>query len=203
MRTTEVIVLRDEVSRASVVALAVREDWARTGQTDRGHLVMASEQWAPRSDVTVTWVENHTADVRLLRVVGSETSVTEVVATLRAALPHDTRAALLDAARVRSGPAGLIRVAGKLAECRPPQCDAEQLTVLGRLLSHEETAVRRAAIRTAYRYPWPQLLELVQTRLATESRLQAQLEHLLEFLRVTTDTADTTHMQAPSESTGK
>ena len=183
MKTTEVIVLSDDVPRSRMRAIAHDSGWTRTGITDRGHLVMASEQWTVDPSTTVTWVENHTSGVRSARVEGDAARVAAIAAELREILPHEDRAALVEAAQLRAAPGGLIRLAGKLAECRPETCDPKHLDAVRRLLAHDNVAVRRAAVRCAYRYPWPEIAGLVRERYEADDVLGPQLEHLMSFLR--------------------
>ncbi|MBL4685909.1 MAG: hypothetical protein JKY37_15040 [Nannocystaceae bacterium] len=182
MRATDVIVVRDDVPRARMWTLAREQQWPRTGQTDRGHLVVASEQWAPSSGLTVTWVEDHTSDVRSVRVTGSPDAVRPLAAEVRDALPHHPRATLIAAVQGEQRPATLIGLAGKLASCRPAQCDSAHLAAVQVLLAHEVLAVRRAALRNCYRYGWPQMQALVRTRYEEDDELGPQLDHLLTFL---------------------
>ena len=183
MRATEVIVVGDDVPRSQFEDIAHDWGWERTGLTERAHLVMARVQYSPVPGQTATWVENHTSDVRTIRVHGKPEPVRSVAAELRESIPNEPRSALLQAATVRSGPAGLIRLAGKLADSRPARCDPAHLDALRRLLSHDVIAVRRAAVRTAYAYTWPELLPLVLERYEVEDVLDPQLEHLASFLK--------------------
>jgi len=183
VKTVEVIVLDDDVPRSRMRAVAHDSGWSRTGITDRGHLVMASEQWTDDVGTAVTWVENHTTGVRSVRIEGDARRVSTIAAELRDIVPHEGRAALIEAAQLRAAPGGLIRLAGKLAECRPDTCDARHLDAVRRLLSHDNVAVRRAAVRCAYRYPWPEMVELVRERYESDEVLGPQLEHLMSFLR--------------------
>ena len=102
---------------------------------------------------------------------------------VRAAIPSDPRSVLLEAAHVRTGPGALIRLAGKLADSRPARSDPAHLAALQRLLSHEVLAVRRAAVRTAYSYSWPELYDIVFARYQEDEKLAPQLEHLLSYLK--------------------
>ena len=184
MRATEIVVVRDDVPRARIEAIAAAHAWPCTGRTDRGHLVMASVQWTPQPGLKVTWVEDHTSDVRSVRVVGPPDDVRALAEQVREALPHELRSALVQAAHAPTAPAGLIRLAGKLAECRPATYDPAHLDALRHLLAHESLAVRRAAVRTAYHYPWPEVVEVVRQRYEDDVDVLApQLEHLLSFLR--------------------
>ena len=69
-----------------------------------------------------------------------------------------------------------------LAACRPQAVEARHLTALDRMLGHPVTAVRRAAIRSAYTCPWPELREMVEQRRKVEKHLAPQLQHLAQYL---------------------
>ena len=183
MTDAEVIVVRDDVPRSAMRAVAERLSWRRTGQTDRGHLVMASERWSPAEGVTATWVDNHTSDVRSVHIAGKGEQLADVATALKDALAHDDAASLVAAVKPDADPIALIRLAGKLATCRPQACDEGHLHALGELLCHDVVAVRRAAVRTAYNYPWPELVPIVEARQAKDPALAAQLQHLLQRLR--------------------
>lgn len=183
MKTAEVIVIGDDVPRSRMRAIAHDSGWTRVGITDRGHLVMASEQWNDDVGTAITWVENHTSGVRSVRVEGEPARVQAIAAEIREIVPHEDRASLIEAAQLRGAPGALIRLAGKLAACRPETCDAKHLDAVRRLLSHDNVAVRRAAVRCAYRYPWPEMVALVRERYESDPVLGPQLEHLMSFLR--------------------
>jgi len=183
MSQAEVFVLQDDVPRSAMRELAASLGWPRTGQTDRGHLVMASERWSPAEGITATWVENHTSDVRSVHVEGDGEAFEAAVTPLRAALGHDDAATLIAAVDTATEPSALIRLAGKLATCRPLECNEDHLQALRVLLGHPEVAVRRAAVRTAYNYPWSELAPVIETQLADDAALATQLKHLLQRLQ--------------------
>lgn len=181
-RGLNTVVLRDQVRRAQVEAEMDRRRWPRTGEIDRGHFVMASVQWTPSRGTTVTYLEDHTGGARFVRIEGPPPTTRELARDLAAALPSEPVTKLIETAW-EPGPAPvLVRVAGKLAACRPERCEHEHLAALANLFEHEHPAVRRAAIRTAYRYRWPELKAVVERRIGEDERLRPQLEHLRDWL---------------------
>lgn len=182
MNNLEVIVVADDVRCTTMRAFAAARGWRRTGQTDRAHLVMASEQWTPEAGLTVTWVEDHTSRTKMVRIAGRPGPVLVIAERVRQALPHTPRGALLERAQLSADPAELIGLLGKLSHCRPDHPDPKHFGVVARLLAHESIAVRRAAIRCGYRYPWPQLQSVVHARSEVDPRLAPQLRRLGRYL---------------------
>lgn len=179
---SEVLVLRDEVGAAAVNVVADAEGWTLSEESSRAHLVLASRRWSTAGGDEITYVADHPGGVQSLRITGP--SATALARRLRQWLPCHHEKELL--AVVLDGdepdPVACVRVASKLAACRPARSEPQHLAALGRLLSHPEVAVRRAAIRSAYGCQWPELRALVQERRADEQRLWLQLEELRKYL---------------------
>jgi len=178
----QVIVLRDDVRLDAVLALADADGWELREETARAHLVLASRRWSASVGEEITYVADHLGGAHWLRVSGDgEESLVE---RLREHFSHHEEDELL--ALVLDGPTpepvACVRVASKLAACRPATCEPRHLQALERLLKHPVTAVRRAGIRSAYTCPWPELRELIGRRRAQEKHLTAQLEHLERYL---------------------
>lgn len=178
----EVIVLRDEVSLDDLLELAAEQGWVLRGETARAHLVLASRRWTSREGVEVTYVADHPGGAQSLRIVGK--AATRVARNLREKVSAFTEdellAVVLDDAD--PDPVACIRVASKLAACRPEVADAKHLQAIEALLAHREPAVRRAGIRSTYGCRWPELRNIVDRRLAQETALTPQLEHLQRYL---------------------
>lgn len=184
-KATEALVLRDEASAASVLALADAEGWQLREETSRAHLVLASRRWLTTSGEEVTYVIDHPGGAQSLRVEG--TWAAALTKRLREWLPCHPEAELLDVVLGPSGasepdPVECVRVASKLAAIRPEQPEARHLAALERLLAHPADAVRRAGIRSAYGCQWKELRAVVQRRRSEEQRLAVQLEDLRRHL---------------------
>lgn len=179
---SEVVVLRDEVGVAAVLALADAEGWQLHEETSRAHLVLASRRWVTTTGEEVTHVIDHPGGAQLLVVKG--TWAAALAKRLRDWLPCHTEAELLD--EVLSSevpdPVACVRVASKLAALRPERSEPRHLAALERLLGHPVDAVRRAGIRSAYGCPWKELRALVERRWGEEQRLRAQLGELWQYL---------------------
>lgn len=180
--TREVIVLQDGVCVDEVLAIAAEQGWELREQTTRAHLVLASRRWITRDGLDVTHVADHPGGAQSLRIEGKRAG--SLARRLRERLATHSESELLAAvlAAPSPDPVVCIRVASKLAACRPRQMAPRHLQALERLLSHPVVAVRRAGIRSAYTCRWPQLREIVGRRLVVEDRLSAQLRHLQQYL---------------------
>jgi hypothetical protein len=180
----ETLVLRDEVTAASVVALADAEGWTLQEETARAHLVLASRRWVTTTGEEVTYVIDHPGGAQSLRIEGNWAAA--LAKRLRDWLPCYTEAEVLDVIlRAEGGepdPVACVRVASKLAALRPEQAESRHVVVLECLLDHPVDAVRRAAIRSAYGCRWQEMRELVEQRMAVEQRLRPQLEALWRHL---------------------
>lgn len=178
----EVVVLRDGVGVDELLALAEEQGWELREQTDRAHLVLASRRWVTRDGLQITHVADHPGGAQSLRIEGKRAS--GLARRVRERLPSHAIGELLDVVLGEDlpEPVACVRVASKLAACRPSEVDPRHLRALERLLSHPEPTVRRAGIRSAYTCPWPELRELVERRLVVEDRLSAQLRHLHDYL---------------------
>lgn len=178
-RSTVVLVLHDDVRLDDVLAYAQADGWTLREEIARAHLVLASRRWTALVGEEIEYVADHIGGSQSLRITGSET----VARRLRGRFAHHTVDELLAVVLAEQpDPVACVRVASKLAACRPPAAEPRHLAALGRLLSHPVTAVRRAGIRSAYTCPWPQLRALVKRRRAEEQHLSAQLEHLERYL---------------------
>lgn len=174
-----VIVLRDEVRLDEVLAYAHADGWTLREETGRAHMVLGSRRWTALVGEEIEYLADHIGGTQTLRVTGSET----VARRLRGHFAHHPVDELLAVVLAdQPDPVQCVRVASKLAACRPPRAEPRHLAALGRLLSHPVTAVRRAGIRSAYTCRWPQLRTLVKKRRADEKHLSAQLEHLERYL---------------------
>ncbi|MEM9455182.1 MAG: hypothetical protein AAGF11_13455 [Myxococcota bacterium] len=174
-----VIVLREDVRLEDVLAYAHADGWTLCEETPRAHLVLVSRRWTALIGEEIEYVADHIGGTHSLRVTGSET----VARRLREHFAHHTVDELLAVVLAEQpDPVACVRVASKLAACRPPVAQPRHLAALGRLLSHPVTAVRRAGIRSAYTCSWPQLRALVKRRRAKEKHLGPQLEHLERYL---------------------
>lgn len=176
----QVLVLRDEVGLATVLALAELEGWELREETGRAHLVLASRRWSTAMGEEITYVADHPSGAQSLRVSGP--GAVASAERLRERIACHEEAELLAVVLEGSDPVECIRVAGKLAACRPPQVDDRHLAALAVLLEHPEVAVRRAGIRSAYGCRWKELRGLVEERRADEQRLWVQLEGLRRWL---------------------
>ncbi len=178
----QIIVLRDDVRLDAVLALADADGWELREETARAHLVLASRRWSASVGEEIEYVADHLGGAHWLRVSGD--GAESLAARLREHFSHHDEDELL--AIVLDGPnpeaVACVRVASKLAACRPAICDARHLQALERLLEHPVTAVRRAGIRSAYTCPWPELREVIARRRGAEEHLKAQLEHLEQYL---------------------
>jgi hypothetical protein len=183
-KRAEILVLRDEATAASVVALADAEGWQLHEETARAHLVLASRRWVTTTGEEVTYVIDHPGGAQSLRVEG--TWAAALAKRLRDWLPCHTETELLDVVLGADGgeldPVACIRVASKLAALRPEQPEPRHMVVLECMLDHPADAVRRAGIRSAYGCRWTELRELVEQRMAVEERLRPQLEALWRHL---------------------
>ncbi len=179
---SEVLVLRDEVGWSAVKVVADAQGWKLREETARAHLVLASQRWSTTSGEEVTYVADHPGGAQSLRITGVGASA--LAQRLRQWLPCHTEDELL--AVVLDGdppdPVACVRVASKLAACRPVRSDPRHVSALGRLLAHPEDAVRRAGIRSAYGCDWPELRTLIRERCRREPRLEPQLEELRAYL---------------------
>jgi hypothetical protein len=175
---SEVLVLRDEVGVAAVLALADAEAWQLQQETSRAHLVLASRRWVTLTDDEVTHVVDHLGGAHSLRIEGP--GAAGQARRLRERLPCHQEDELLAMVLGQEEPDAVecIRVASKLAALRPAELDGRHLAALDRLLGHPSTAVRRAGIRSAYGCRWKALLAVVEQRVAQEQHLVAQLEAL-------------------------
>lgn len=177
-----VLVLRDEVSLPAVLALAEQEGWELREETGRAQLLLASRRWTTEMGEEITYVADHIGGACSLRVRGAGAAATAERLRERIACHDEDEllAVVLDADP--PDPVQCIRVAGKLAACRPQRMEPRHLAALERLLGHPQVAVRRAGIRTAYGCDWKELRGLVELRRADEQRLWVQLEQLRRFL---------------------
>ena len=174
------LVLDHTVAGQEVEALAGQHGWRLTGDTPRGHDVLASRRYAVGDDTTVLHGEDHNGRYRFLHVEGAEaTAVADVVTD---ALPCVSAEQAV--ARIREGDARTcIRTAGMLMRLQPEAFDPDHFETLCMLLTHDETAVRRAGIRASYGCPWPQLLAFVRRQVQRKQRPQPGLEALLAWLQ--------------------
>lgn len=182
MSDREVVVLQDGVPVASLLALADELGWELREQTARAHLVLASRRWITRDGLEVTYVADHPGGAQSIRIEGKRAA--SLARRVREKLPCSTEAELLGVVlgTTERDPVEHVRVASKLAACRPPRMERRHLKALTRLLSHPDPTVRRAGIRSAYTCSWAELRELVDRRVVVEDRLSAQLRHLQQYL---------------------
>ena len=182
MSTEEVIVLRDEVRLETVLAFADAGGWTLREETARAHLVLASYRWSASVGEEIAYVADHLGGAHSLCITGK--GAAPLARRLREHFPHHDPQELL-AAIVGGGapdPVTCVRVASKLAACRPVSCEPQHLAALERLLQHPVTAVRRAGIRSAYTCRWPELPAVLKRCRDREQHLGAQLEHLERYL---------------------
>ncbi len=180
MNDPVVIVLREQAVRERVEAVATEHGWRPVGDVVRGHFVLASRRWYDAVGTMIEYLEDHTADVRYFVIDGAGQD--GVAALLRERLPCFTEAELLAELDRNADPIAWIRGLGRLAVLRPKRADPRFLAVWERALQHPSRAARRAAIRTAYGCPWPELAALVRDRLEHETELRRPLEHLRAYL---------------------
>jgi hypothetical protein len=179
--SSHVLVLRDGVDAAAVLALADAEGWRLREETARAHLVLASRRWVTTSGEVVTWVVDHPGGASSLRIEG--TGAAALTRRLRDRLPcHDEDELLAVVLSESADPVQLVRVASKLAACRPERADPRHVDALARLIGHDVEGVRRAGIRSAYGCRWPELREVVQAQRGKELRLLVQLVELRRWL---------------------
>jgi hypothetical protein len=178
---SEVLVLRNEVGLSSVAMVADAEGWRLREETSRAHLVLASRRWSIAGG-EITYVADHPGGAQSLRITGA--AAAKAARRLRQWLPCHTEDELLAVVlgSDEPDPVACVRVASKLAACRPEQPDARHIAALRRLFAHPQDAVRRAGIRSAYGCRWTELRALVEERRAQEQRLRVQLEELRRYL---------------------
>ena len=175
-----VIVLRDNVSRDRIEALAVEHGWHPIGDVVRGHFVLASRRFYDEVGTMIEYLEDHTSDVRYMVIDGAAQDT--VGTAVRDGLPSYTEAELVAELEGSGDPIVWIRGLGRLSVLRPKRLDARYFSLWERGFQHPSRAVRRAAIRTAYGCTWPEMHELVVGRVAVETELRQPLEHLRAYL---------------------
>jgi hypothetical protein len=180
MNAPAVLVLRDNVSRDRMEALAAELGWRSIADVVRGHFVLASRRWYDAQGTIVEYLEDHTADVRWVNLDG--VGQDEIATTIRDALPCFTVDELFTEIEESEDPIVWIRDLGRLSVLRPRNADPRFVALWNRALSHPVRAVRRAAIRTAYGCDWPDLAALVRARLEEETELRRPLDHLRAYL---------------------
>jgi hypothetical protein len=176
----EIVVLREQVSERDVIAFVTEQGLELIDDTTRGYDVLATKAWATPDHTQLVHIEDHTADVRWVQTSGPDRM--RLVTALRERLPYYDPVELLSAAQAEESPTACIRIISRLVPYRPGDCDPRFLAAWKRMLAHENKAVRRAAIRTAYGCPWPELCELVEQRLEVDEALGTQLRQLLRHL---------------------
>jgi hypothetical protein len=176
----EVVVLREHVSERDVATLVEGLGFTLVDDTTRGYFVLATKAWTGSDGTQLVHVEDHTADVRWVQTTGTDRM--RLITTIRERLPYYDPVELLSAAQAEESPAACIRVISRLVPYRPDDCDPRFLAAWERMLTHRVRAVRRAAIRTAYGCPWPELRQLVERQLETEEELVPQLRQLVQHL---------------------
>jgi hypothetical protein len=180
MNDPVIIVLRDNVSRERVEALAGEHRWHPVGDVVRGHFVLASRRFFDEVGTMIEYLEDHTSDVRYVAIDGAAQD--SVGAAIRDALPSYTEAELIAELEGSGDPIVWIRGLGRLSVLRPKRMDPRWLSLWERGFQHPSRAARRAAIRTAYGCAWPELAELVGSRLEHDTELREPLEHLRAYL---------------------
>lgn len=170
-------------------AIVDEHGWLLVADIPRGHAEPAAWQWEAPDGSRVAYIEDHIGDVRFFQITGPGREA--LGRELRRRLPYVDVEALLDDAETAEEPVTCIRALSRLVVCRPPKAERRWLDIWAKMLGHEHVAVRRAAIRTAYGCPWPELRAIVEARRGTETRLADQLEALLQ-----------SYMQAPMVSGG-
>lgn len=175
------LVFRGSVDRATIVAFARRLGWTATGDVQRGHFVLASERFTTSDGTTVEYLEDHTADVRFVKLSGPSQS--SVAAILRESLPCYDADELLGTLPDAQHPVEWIRGLSRLAIYRPAHTHPRYLALWSRALNHPELAVRRAAVRTCYGCTWPELAPLVLARIAVDPALERPLKALARHLQ--------------------
>jgi len=174
-----VVILKDRIEVAAVRAFATDRNWACVGDVTRTHYVMASVRWATADGTDVAYIEDHTADVRSIEVQGR--SEHTIVQDVSLNLPCFREDELLIDAETNPDPRDRIRSLCRVAAYRPKEVHHRYLAVWAQALSHPEKAVRRAAIRTAYSFRWPDFEVLLKQRIAQEGELRQQMELLLKY----------------------
>lgn len=175
-----IVVLRDTVSLRDMKRLATGHGWAFTGDVPRSRFVLASHRWQTADGSEVTYTEDHTGDVRYVRVDGPDHE--GLARFIAEALPSWSEEELLAQAEQATEPLPCIQVLSRLAVCRPLRPSKRYVAVWQWMLKHRHRAVRRAAIRTAYDCHWPEMIEVLHERLAIEAELVAQLQDVLDHL---------------------
>ena len=175
-----IVVLRDHVSFRDVRQLADGHGWSFTGDVPRSRFVLASHRWQTADGSEVTYTEDHTGDVRYIRVDGPDRE--GLARFIAEALPSWSQTELLVQAEQATEPLPCIQVLSRLAVCRPLPPHKRYIAIWQWMLKHRTRAVRRAAIRTAYDCHWPEMIEVLHERLAIESELVTQLQDLLDHL---------------------
>jgi hypothetical protein len=182
MSETAVIVLADRSTVSAIADLGSALGWTRTSLTKRSHVVMANITWSA-DQTRVGYYEDHCAEVRYLLLEGP--GAKSLAEELRAKLDHCDLESTLEQATESSDPGESIRCLGRLSVMAPAEPDPRFIEIWRAKFRHAERAVRRAAIRTAYSLPWPEMAALVEQRLERDNRLAPQLEDLREYLKRT------------------
>ncbi|MEM6293130.1 MAG: hypothetical protein AAGA54_17775 [Myxococcota bacterium] len=175
-----IIVLNDVVHHAAILEVARRWGWKPVGDVRRGHFVLASERFTASDGTSIEYLEDHTANVRFMQLVGP--GQRDIVRRLRQELPYYDEQVLLREVPQATEPVDWIRGLSRLAAYRPREFSTPYLALWSRALNHRDRAVRRAAIRTCYGCPWPELVPLVAGRIAVERELRKPLKTLAQHL---------------------
>jgi len=173
-----VIVLRDHVQPTRVIDWAAERGWPCVEDVARGHDVRATVRWETAEGTDIAYIEDHKSDVRFIQFRGRQQHILYDDLVMR--LPCYREDELLIAAESNPDPRERIRALNRLAACRPCDVHHRYLTVWARALADPNTAVRRAAIRTAHGCAWPELGYVLRQRIAQEQRLAPQMRALLD-----------------------
>ncbi len=175
-----IVVLDEAVRHAVILDVARRWGWKPLGDVRRGHFVLASERFTAADGTSIEYLEDHTADVRFVQLVGP--GQLDIAHRLRQELPHYDEQTLLREVPQALEPLEWVRGLSRLAAYRPRELSTPYLALWSRALNHLDRAVRRAAIRTCYGCPWPELVPLVAGRVALERELRKPLQTLARHL---------------------
>jgi hypothetical protein len=170
---------------AETADLAAVRSWLDTHGTRvediaRGHSELACLRVAASDGSEAALLDDHVGDVRYVSLCGPQTPLW--AAELARRFPCESATALLMALRDDTEPRRWIRTLSKLAVLRPEHAEPLWLSAWSRALAHPHRAVRRAAIRCCYGARWPELLALVERRLAEDAELTGPLTQLRAHL---------------------
>lgn len=184
-----VTVLRDHVGAHRVIAWAAEYGWPCVADIVRSHHVRATVCWLAPDSTKITYIEDHTSDVRFVEFSGRQQYALQD--NLQLQLPCYREDEILINAESSPDPRERIRALDRLAACRPAEVHHRYLAAWARALADSSIAVRRAALRTAHGCTWPELEYLVRQRIPLEDRLKPQLQKLLEAMAPAGERAET------------